>query len=164
MANEIIDIKYYDIFGVNNKYGYIIQTKLNDNESYNAFKVLINIALDNLTDLMGGKIRIGLIEPGMYYKYYGYNKDYPVDYQNVFEGYAPRTVMSKDLNQCARLFPAARLTKFVNLGLLNRYKNSDKDPYLYYLPYDFFITNNLMIKFVPNDVERTYLHTVRYNF
>lgn len=165
MANNIIDEKYRDTFGVNSKYEHIISSKLNDDDSYNAFKVLVNTAIKNLTDLIEGKIRIGLIEPGMYYKYYGYDKDYPNDCRNVFEGYAPYPCSSKELNQkIGNLYAASRLTKYVNIGLLQRCKYSTKDTYFYYLPYDFFTTNNPIIRFVPNDEERPLLNKLKSNF
>ena len=156
MAMEIIDVKYRDMFGINPKYELIIENKLNYADGFKAFKVLVNTALDNLTKLIEGKVRIGLIEPGMFIKYYGYN-DNPGDWnRDVFDGYAPHPCSAREFNQkIGNLYAPARLTKYVNNGLMRRGKYGVKnETYSYYLPYDFFTTNDPTIKFVPNDWER----------
>ena len=166
MAMEIIDVKYRDMFGINPKYERIIENKLNDADSFHAFKTLVNTALDNLTKLIEGKVRIGLIEPGMFIKYYGYNNN-PGDWnRDVFEGYAPRTFSASVLNQkVGNIYASARLTKYVRDGLMKRGKYGVKNEnYSYYLPYDFFTTNNPAIKFVPNDWERESMRLTSNDF
>jgi len=156
MVLEIIDVKYRDMFGINPKYERIIENKLNDADGFNAFKVMVNTALENLTKEIEGKVRIGLIEPHMFGKYYGYNNDPHNYHRDVFEGYAPHPYSAKQLNQkIGNLYAPARLTKYVNNGLMRRGKYGVKsETYSYYLPYDFFTTNDPTIKFVPNDWER----------
>lgn len=169
MAMEIIDVKYRDMFGINPKYERIIENKLNDADSFHAFKTLVNTALDNLTKLVEGKVRIGLIEPGMFIKYYGYNNN-PGDWnRDVFEGYAPHPCSAREFNQkIGNLYAPARLTKYVNNGLMRRGKyptmKKTEGSYYYYLPYDFFTTNNPAIKFVPNDWEREGMRLTSNNF
>lgn len=166
MAMEIIDVKYRDMFGINPKYENLIETKLNDADSFHAFKTLVNTALDNLTKLVEGKVRIGLIEPGMFIKYYDYNNDPHSYHRDVFEGYAPHPCSAKLFNQkVGNIYAPARLTKYVNNGLMRRGKYGVKsETYSYYLPYDFFTTNNPAIKFVPNDWERESMRFTSNNF
>lgn len=161
MVNEIIDEKYRDMFGINPKYERIIETKLNDADCYHAFKVLVNMALDHIMKLTDDNRRPDYKDMRLFSKYYGYN-DEPGNWnRDVFEGYAPHPVLAKTLNERANLYAPARLTKYVRIGLLHRgnsphYTSLKKNtPYAYYLPYDFFTTNNPTIKFVPNDLERT---------
>jgi hypothetical protein len=156
MAMEIIDVKYRDMFGINPKYERIIENKLNDADCYHAFQVLVNTALKNLILEIEGKTPIRLIEPRMFGAYYEYNND-PHSYcRDVFEGYAPHPCSAKQFNQkVGNIYAPARLTKYVNNGLMKRGKYGGKsETYCYYLPYDFFTTNNPEIKFVPNDWER----------
>jgi len=156
MANEILDAKYRDMFGINPKYECIIESKLNNRDCYHAFQVLVNTALKNLLEEIEGKTRIGLIEPRLFGKFYGYNNIPGNYYRDVFEGYAPYPCSARELNQkIGNLYASARLTKYVNMGLMKRGKrSSNSKTYSYYLPYDFFTTNNPEIKFVPFDWER----------
>ena len=156
MAMEIIDVKYRDMFGINPKYERIIDSRLNDADCFHAFQVLVNTALENLTKLIEGKTRTDLIEPKMFGKYYGYNDNDAGYNRDVFEGYAPRALSAKNLNQkVGNMHAPARLTKYVRDGLMKKGKYGGKNEnYSYYFPYDFFTTNNPAIKFVPNDLER----------
>ena len=169
MAMEIIDVKYRDIFGINPKYERIIENKLNDADCYRAFKVLVNTTLKNLIEEIEGKVRIRLIEPRMFGAYYEYNNDPHSRRRDVFEGYAPCPCSAKQLNQkIGNLYASARLTKYVNNGLMKRGKypttRKTEGSYYYYLPYDFFTTNNPEIKFVPNDWERESIKFTPNNF
>lgn len=169
MAIEIIDVKYRDMFGINPKYERIIDSKLNDADSFHAFKTLVNTALKNLVLEIEGKVAIRLIEPRMFRAYYDYNND-PHSYcRDVFEGYAPHPCSAREFNQkIGNLYAPARLTKYVNNGLMRRGKyptmKKTEGSYYYYLPYDFFTTNNPAIKFVPNDWERESIRYTPNNF
>ena len=156
MATDIIDMKYRDMFGINPKYEKLIETKLNDTDSFHAFKVLVNRALKNLVLEIEGKVSVRLIEPRMFVSWGKYrNPDILKNLDtDVFETYTPYAWPSKILNQkIGNIYPSARLTKYVKIGLMKRGKYSNDTTYSYYLPYDFFITNNPTIKFVPTDWE-----------
>ena len=145
-----------DIIGVNPKYMKLIETKLNDSESYNTYIELVNYAYEQLKHLIKclpdnrkyglwrdrddpGCFRDDLFMPGR-------NKDTKRD-----GSWQPHAIDCAELKNVVSGISGPRLTKYVNMGLMKRYKGYGKNnKYRYYFPYDFFTTNDMSIRFTPN--------------
>ena len=143
-----------DILGINPKYKKLIKTKLTDVDSYNTFMELVECAKSDIIHLYSIKTDImrdtNSFSSNSYYLY-KFNRDANMEYDGTMCP-SPRTC--KTLKEMVNGISAPRLTKYVNAGLMSRghneYPSSSKNNYYYYLPWDFFTTNDLSIKFSPN--------------
>lgn len=131
MATDIIDAKYRDMFGVNPKYWLSI-SKINDADSMETFKFLIDYALQSIT---------GSCHNGFYYR----NKQ---GYYSC-QGVSTRGIY----NSTGIRIAGARMMKFVRLGLMEVCKDHLIDTNLYKFYDDFFTTNDLSIKFDTSNQE-----------
>lgn len=123
MAIEIIDVKYRDVFGINPKY-WVSISKINDADSLEIFKFLINIALQSITDVN-------------YSGFYRRNK----------QGYYCQGISTRSIYNLTDVrITGAQMMKFVRLGLMSAEKQPNQNN-IYKFPNDFFTTNDLSIMF-----------------
>lgn len=158
MANEIIQQKYQDIISINPKYHKVIDTKL-ATVSRDTFAQLVNRAIDEIMLCRDN-------EPSWYnshyhsyfYKYRSY-KNQDGDWVNTKELVCVHSNCA-ELQLLVPQVSGGRLTHYVRLNLLRRYfadanwwEDVDnaygcrRNVYYYSFPDDFFVTNDLHIKF-----------------
>lgn len=177
-----------EMIGINPKYENLIKTKLRDADSYNTFMELVDVAkrdIINLHEIIEREgIRPDVMRGGRVFTPGNTNSDYMwyemnTDPNNDFDGtMCPHPVPCNRLKDMANGVSAPRLTKYVNTGLMCRGHNelyeyysaggnrgaSKYQTYYYWLPYDFFTTNDLSIKFSPHKHYECYEYQKTYTF
>lgn len=136
---SIVKDKYRDSIGINPKYQKIIDTKLNDADSYNDFSLLVNIAIESF---MSERAKKGDLGCWAHQCFYSYNKDGSI---------SPYPTTTAKLSNF-KTISGSRMMKYVRAGLMKSQKTRGRNNNrvnAYFLPYDFFTTNDLKIRFVP---------------
>lgn len=118
-----------EMISINPKYKNIIDYKLNDADSKRDFMFLVNLSIKTITQYD----EISKYERFMYAK----------NREGLF--YPSGFCVLGLTHQTGVKIAGQRLMKYVRAGLLTCVKGN---PNYYFFPYDFFITNDLRIKFV----------------